>query len=280
MGPEQITITLAVTAGLLSFVSPCVLPLMPVFLSYLTGVAVAGPGGVSRYKIFTHALMFIIGFTTIFVLVGATAGLVFGAFVKKDLSLWLMRIGGVVIILFGIYMSGLMKWLVARVERPSRAMAFLEVANRKLDEWILPERRYHANHGETPGYVRSGVLGMSFAAGWTPCIGPLLGAVLTLAAGVAYQADVAGAMMRSMMLLLAYSLGLAVPFLLTALVLAQATGLLRAINRHGHIIEKISAVFLILVGVVLLTGSLSTLNAYFSQPPDWLIELENKLISE
>ena len=278
MGAENITITLAVLAGLLSFISPCVLPLMPVYLGYLTGITASGDGNVSRYQLLGHALLFVAGFSLVFVLIGASIGLVFGSFIRIDLANVFMKIGGVLLIILGLHMSRILKWGAAKLATVPSLHRPLVSIDQKLDELILPERRLQTKHGSAPGFVRSGVVGMSFAAGWTPCIGPLLGAILTLAAGSAYGSDVGLAVMKSAGLLFAYSLGLAIPFLLTAVVLSRATGLLKAINRHGHIIELVSAIFLLGVGMLLLFGSISDLNRYFTTTPEWLYELETKLL--
>lgn len=278
MGPEDITVTLAVVAGLLSFISPCVLPLMPVYIGYLTGVAVGDTRRGERLRVFVHALLFIGGFTLIFVLIGVTTGFVFGTFIQATFADVLVKVGGVLLVVLGIYMSGTLRWTAAGVNGlPALQRGILWVESR-LGALILPERRLSAGGGAAPGLVRSGVVGMSFAAGWAPCIGPLLGGILTLAANAAYAGDPVGAVLTSSRLLFAYSLGLAIPFLVTAVLLGRATRLLRAINRHGHIVETVSGVFLIGVGLLVLFGALSDLNRYFSATPDWLYELETKLL--
>ncbi len=278
MGPGEITYTLAVLAGLLSFLSPCVLPLMPVYLSYLTGVSVAEDERISRTRMFAHALVFVLGFSFIFILIGASMGLVFGTYLRTDFADILTKIGGVVLIVLGIHMSRIIKKSEARLEALPRLRSALVAIDNKLDAIILPERRIQSKHSTTPGYIRSGVVGISFAAGWTPCIGPLLGAILTLAAGSTYGTDPVAAVIKSAGLLSAYSLGLAIPFLLTAILLGRATGFLKKLNRHGHIIETVSGVLLLMIGILLLFGSISELNTYFSATPEWLIELESKLL--
>jgi len=278
MGAGDITYTLAVLAGLLSFISPCVLPLMPVYLSYLTGVSVSGDKIISRSRMFAHALFFVLGFSFIFILIGASMGLVFGTYLRTDFADILTKIGGVLLIIMGLHMSRIIKKGEAWLSVMPRTHRVLVAIDSKLDAIILPERRIQTKHSSAPGFIRSGVVGVSFAAGWTPCIGPLLGAILTLAAGSAYGTDPGEAILRSVGLLSAYSLGLAIPFLITALLLGRATGLLQKLNRHGHIIETISAVFLLIIGILLLFGSISDLNTYFSVTPEWLIELESKLL--
>jgi cytochrome c-type biogenesis protein len=275
---ENLTLPLAVFAGLLSFVSPCVLPLVPVYLGYLTGVAVTGQETAPRRDVIGHAVLFIAGFTLIFVVIGASAGLVFGTFIRKDFADGLLKIGGLLLIILGLHMSGGLKWLAGRVENSAWLWKPLATIDQKLDHLLLPERRVQAGLGKSPGLIRSGVVGMTFAAGWTPCIGPLLGAILTIAAGASFQSDPTTAILRSVVLLFAYSMGLAVPFLITAFILSGATGFLRRLNRHAHAIEMVSAVFLLGVGALLIFGSLSSLNQYFSNVPDWLYELERGLL--
>jgi cytochrome c-type biogenesis protein len=275
----NISLPVAFLAGLLSFLSPCVLPLIPVYLGYLTGVAVSGQEATPRLMVLAHALMFILGFTFVFVALGATAGLVFGSFRSADVTDTLIKIGGALLIILGLHMSGLLKWLVTKLDEASALRQAIARLDRKLDELLLPERRMQAGQGQAPGFLRSGVIGMAFAAGWTPCIGPLLGLILTLGLNVAAQTDPGAAVLRVAALLLAYSLGLAVPFFVTALALSGGTTFLRRLNRHAHAIEAVSALFLIGIGALLLTGSLSSLNQYFSEPPAWLYTIESSLIS-
>jgi len=278
MGFENITIPLAILAGLLSFISPCVLPLVPVYLGYLTGVAVSGEETAPRRNVMGHALMFIAGFTLIFVLLGVAAGLTFGIFLRTSFADTLIKVGGVLLIILGLHMSGLLKWVLTKLDDTSTLKKVIAAVDYRLDMLILPERRVQAGQGQSPGFIRSGVVGMTFAAGWTPCIGPLLGAILTLAASASFQADTTTAVLRSTLLLFAYSMGLAIPFILTAFVLTSATGFLRRLNRHAHAIEMVSAVFLVVLGGLLVFGSISNLNQYFTNVPDWLYNFERSLL--
>ena len=278
MGFENITIPLAILAGLLSFISPCVLPLVPVYLGYLTGVAVTGEETVPRRNVMGHAVMFIAGFTLIFVLLGVAAGLTFGIFLRTSFADALIKVGGVLLIVLGLHMSGLLKWALTKLDDASPLKKVIAAVDYRLDMLILPERRVQAGYGQSPGFIRSGVVGMTFAAGWTPCIGPLLGAILTLAASASFQADATTAVLRSTLLLFAYSMGLAIPFVLTAFVLTGATGFLRRLNRHAHAIEMVSAVFLLVLGGLLVFGSISNLNQYFTNVPEWLYNFERSLL--
>jgi cytochrome c-type biogenesis protein len=225
-----------------------------------------------------HALMFIAGFTLVFVALGATAGLLFGTFFQTNFVNVMVAIGGVLLLILGIHMSGLIKSLVNRLENVPSIQKPLAWVDRKLDELILPERRKQAGYGQSPGYIRSGLVGMTFAAGWTPCIGPLLGGILGLALNAARATSPTAAVLQSAILLFAYSMGLAIPFIVTAWILDRATGFLRRLNRHVNIIERISAILLIGIGLLLLFGSISEFNRYFAtSQPEWIYQFEESL---
>jgi cytochrome c-type biogenesis protein len=227
-----------------------------------------------------HALMFIAGFTLVFVALGATAGLLFGTFFQTGFVDVMVMIGGVLLLVLGIHMSGVTKWVVGRMSDDSALRGTLATVDRKLDELILPERRKQSGMGQSPGYIRSGIVGMTFAAGWTPCIGPLLGAILGLSLNAVRATSPAAALVQSAVLLFAYSMGLAIPFLIAAWILSSTSGLLRRLNRHVMIIERISAVLLIAIGLLLLFGSISELNQYFAaSQPEWIYQFEESLSS-
>ena len=185
--PASIGLALAFSAGLLSFLSPCVLPLVPSYLTFVTGVGLDDLG-TARRSALVHALLFVLGFTLIFVALGASAtvlGRLLGAY-----RVWITRIGGALVVLFGLYLLG-----VVRVDAFNR------------------ERRVHLAN-KPMGYLGTTLVGVAFGAGWTPCLGPILGAILTYTAATA---DLS----RGLPLLLAYSLGLALPFLLAAVAVEQ-----------------------------------------------------------
>jgi cytochrome c-type biogenesis protein len=238
---ENVTIFAAFVAGLLSFISPCVLPLIPVYLGYLTGSTIVGDEAPRRGYVFTHALMFVGGFTLIFVLFGALAGLLGSALgTFADYMVW---IGGILLIIFGLHVMGVI------------TIPFFNM-----------QKKLEYGYGQTPSYARSGLVGMAFAAGWTPCIGPILGAILTMA----LQGQNVGV---SMFYLLVYSLGLAVPFLVTAWMLTAATSQLKKLNRYMGLIERVSGAFILIIGVLLVTGKLAEFNSYVSRfAPAWLLE--------
>jgi cytochrome c-type biogenesis protein len=233
-----------------------------------------------RRGVLGHALMFIAGFTLVFVVFGATAGLLLGSILRTGFESALIAIGGVLLIILGFHMAGMLKWLVGRLDKVPSIQKPLAWIDRKLDELILPERRKQAGYGQAPGFIRSGVVGMAFAAGWTPCVGPLLGAIMGLAWNASRATSPVVAVLQSAALLFAYSMGLAIPFLITAWILNIASGLLRRINRYLNIVEIISAILLIGIGLLLVFGTLSTLNQYFSflgDQPEWIYQLEYAL---
>jgi cytochrome c-type biogenesis protein len=247
MSADDVTVPLALLAGLLSFISPCVLPLVPVYLGYLTGSTIAvGRGGerafAERFVTLAHALSFVAGFTLVFVVLGMLLGALGGA-----LSFaigFVVRLGGLLLILFGLHTVGLLPI-----------------------PFLFQQKRLEVGLGQSPGYLRSLFVGMAFAAGWTPCIGPLLGAVLTMAAQGQEP-------LRAALFLFVYSMGLGLPFLLVALLLTRLSGLLRRLNRHMRLVEIVSGVFLILIGLLLVTDTFVVLNTYASRiTPGWLVEL-------
>ncbi len=219
-----------------------------------------------RANVFGHALLFVAGFTLVFVLVFGLPTTVLGTLLY-DYRDWITSVGGALIVVLGLHMAGAFKALVGLAGAgPLRdALARLDAT---LDAIILPERRLQFGQDRSPSYIRSGLIGITFAAGWTPCVGPLLGLVLSLA-----STEPA----RAAFLLLVYSMGLAVPFLLTAALLGTATGFLKRVNRYLHVIELASGVLLIVVGVFLVGGTFSRINILFSATPSWTTNLENAL---
>ena len=241
MGIENITLAAAFLAGLLSFISPCVLPLIPVYLGYLSGSTMVGDQPPSRKLVFSHALLFVAGFTFVFVvLFGAPVGFLGGALGK--FSEYLVWVGGLLLIVFGLHTMGIITIPIFNMQK-----------------------RLEYGHDQAPSYARSAIIGMTFAAGWTPCIGPLLGAILTLA----IQGQNVG---LSMLYLFVYSMGLAIPFLITAWMLTAATSRLKSLNRHMQLIERVSGAFIVIIGVLLITGTFTILNTFFNRfVPEWLL---------
>jgi cytochrome c-type biogenesis protein len=223
--PATLGFVVAFAAGLLSFLSPCVLPLVPSYVGFLTGMTLPEITGRRRVAL-THALLFVAGFSLVFILLGASATALGRAL--NYYQVWLQRIGGVLIIGFGLLCLGLFN---------------LGSLNQ--------ERRLHLER-KPVGYLGSGLVGMAFAAGWTPCIGPVLGAILGLAAT---SADV----FRGMLLLAAYSAGLALPFLIAAVALDSFLEWFQRFRRFLPWVMRISGLMLVGVGLLLVTGEFTRL---------------------
>lgn len=227
----SVSLTISFTAGVLSFLSPCVLPLIPSYVSFITGLSLDDVQR-SRRITLVHSLLFVLGFTAVFLLLGATATAVGRMFFQQ--REWVGRIGGLLVILLGLYLLGV-------INLPALAQ----------------ERRVHI--ADKPlGYVGTVLVGMAFAAGWTPCIGPILGAVLTYTAS---SAD----LNRGLLLLLAYSLGLAVPFLLAALMIDRFMGAFRRYRPALLWMSRASGALLIGIGILMITGSMTTLTTWLQQ---------------
>lgn len=229
MDPSNITFGLAVLAGLASFLSPCVLALVPAYVGYLGGRSVTSGGIVieNRWQTFAHGVAFVVGFSVVFVLLGVAASALGG--LLFSVREWIARIGGAVVILFGLHTLNVIN------------IPFLDYDTR---------RQYSPGRGA--GFTSSALMGVFFSAGWAPCVGPVLGAVLTLAVN-------GGSVTTGAVLLSAYSIGLAIPFLLAALGVGSVTNLMR---RHSRLIRYISmatGVLLVIIGFMLMTGTLERL---------------------
>lgn len=219
----DLSIIAAFAAGVLSFASPCVLPLVPGFISYLGGVGLREGEKASRLRVFLNAVAYVLGFTVVFSILGVLLNGILGS-VAYDTRIWLSRVGGVVIILFGLYMIDLIK------------LGFLQ-----------QERRMKPGEGAKRSYLFSFLFGASFAVGWSPCVGALLGAVLTLAATAPGQ---------SFVLLFAYSLGLGLPFLLTGAFIAQARTAIRKLGPLLQYFNIVAGILLVLLGILVFTDNL------------------------
>jgi cytochrome c-type biogenesis protein len=220
-----ITFLTAFAAGILSFLSPCILPLVPVYLANIAGASTLTADLPDRRHIFLHTISFTIGFSIVFIALGASLGLL-GAVVPFGL---LYKVAGVLLIVFGI---------------------FLVVANKV--PWLNYEKRLDFARVRGTGYVRSLLIGAIFSLGWTPCVGPILGGILALAA----SSQTAG---QGVYLLLAYCIGLGLPFVVVGLALGAASRYIRWLSRHAFVTSIVAAVLLIGVGILMLTGYLEYL---------------------
>lgn len=222
---SQITVGLAFLAGIASFLSPCVFSLVPAYVGYLGGRAAGGTGEDSRWTTFSHGLAFVTGFSVVFVLLGVAASALGGLlFAARD---WLTKIGGLIVIVFGLHMIGVFR------------IRFLEYDTRVS---TAPDRKW--------GYLSSALMGVFFSAGWSPCVGPVLGAILTLALN-------GGSIALGATLLTAYSAGLAVPFLIAALGIGWVTTILRKYSKVMRYVEIVMGVILVIVGIMLFAGVFS-----------------------
>ena len=235
MQAESLGLVVAFTAGLLSFLSPCVLPLIPSYATFITGMSLdelQSEGGRSRRTVLTHGLLFVLGFSAVFILLGASATFL-GALLAYA-SRWVEMVGGALLVLFGLYLLGAL-----RLPGASREWR-VQLANKPV------------------GYLGTALVGVAFGAGWTPCIGPILGGILTVAA-------TRGSVAEGMGLLAVYSAGLAVPFLLSTLLIERFLAGFKRFRRYLPWVSRASGVLLIGVGILLLSGSFATLAALLAR---------------
>jgi len=225
---EAVSVVAALVGGLLSFFSPCVLPLVPVYLGYISGVAVGRSSSQARRVVVSHALVFVLGFSLVFALLGAAVGLL-GQALNAALPT-LTRIGGVVLVVLGLQMAGVLR---------IRA--------------LYAEKRWEGQLGASAGYLRSLLIGMIFAAGWTPCVGPVLTAILLLAMQTATA-------WRGAWLLLVFAAGLGIPFVVTGALLDVLMPRLKRVGKHAQAISVAGGILLIVMGFALVTGLFTELS--------------------
>lgn len=240
MAELEIGVFIAFTAGVLSFLSPCVLPLVPSYLTFVTGMSLEDlEAGVNRRTTLVHSALFVAGFSLIFILMGASASFL-GQFFRHY-EVFIARAGGIVIIVLGLHLTGLFRITP-----------------------LMREKRVHVND-KPAGYLGTLGVGMAFGAGWTPCIGPVLGAILTFAAS-------REGMWSGVGLLTVYSLGLAVPFLLAALALDSFLQAFKRFRKYLHAVEIGSGILLIALGILLLTGTFTILTGWLNRfTPEFIL---------
>lgn len=229
----NVNIGLAFLAGLASFLSPCVFSLIPVYIGYLSGRSVANQQAESsqaKYQTFFHGLAFVLGFSLVFMSLGLTMSAI--GSLLYEARYWLAKIGGLIVVIFGLHMTGILR------------IPFLEY-----------DLRPHNKVERQRGYLTSLLLGITFSAGWSPCIGPILGMILTLAVNE-------GVIGKGVLLLGVYSLGLAIPFLAAALGIGWITKTLKKYGKIMHYVEIGMGVVLIIVGVLLFFGIFNQLSQY------------------
>ncbi|MDE3095376.1 MAG: cytochrome c biogenesis protein CcdA [Chloroflexota bacterium] len=234
MDGNNVTILVAFAAGVLSFASPCCLPLVPVYLAHMTEVSV-GAGTIAHRRVLPalHALVFVLGFTLVFVAFWASIGV--AGYALRDNARYLREAGGAVLVFMGFHLAGVIN------------LGFLN-----------QERVFHGRLRQRSGFVRSFLLGLLFAAGWTPCIGPVLGAVIGLAA---FDGEPA----RGTLLLIAYSLGLGLPFVASAVAVDTVTRPLKRLRVLRVGVPIVSGALVAAIGILMLTNTLVQMPQYF----DW-----------
>jgi cytochrome c-type biogenesis protein len=268
---DNLTILVALAAGLISFLSPCVLPLVPAYLGQLTAVAVAGGGldtdatgrpRTSRWIAFRHALAYVAGFGVVFTALGVTA-----TFAAAGLSQWmpvLRQVGGVILVFLGLNLAGVLRVpALERTWRPLDAGASASVAattgTMSFGSGAAPtfgDRLGGRLVSSRGGWLASFGLGAIFAVGWTPCIGVILGGILTMA-------STSTTIAQGAILLIAYTIGLGLPFLAIALVYDRAPAILRPLVRHGRAVSFIGGMLVVAIGLAMIFDWLALLPQYF-----------------
>lgn len=236
LGEQNISLLLAFSAGILSFASPCVLPLIPSYVTYITGLSLerlrSEEGKGHGLETFFHSLAFVIGFSIVFISLGASATILGQVMARHQVLL--RKVGGVLVVIFGLHFTGIIN------------IRFLQVYKK-------------ADLKEKPmGYLGSVLIGLVFGAGWTPCIGPILSSILL-------YASTAETMTKGIMLLTAYSLGLGIPFIISAVAINRFLSFFQGVIRHMKALTIASGILLIIIGVLIFTNSLTSITTYFSQ---------------
>lgn len=234
IGAENVSVLVAFTAGLISFLSPCILPMIPSYLAFITGISLEELSQDQNLKkvrksVITNSLFFILGFSILFIAMGASATFV-GKFLAKNIR-WFEIIGGSLVVILGLHFAGLFK------------LKFLE-----------RERKIHLDK-KPLGIIGTVLVGMAFGAGWTPCVGPILGSILTMAAATQNVA-------KGIILLISYSVGLGIPFLLTGLLIHKFFEYFKTIRKYFRVITLVGGILLVIIGLLLITGYFTTISSF------------------
>jgi len=238
-GAENVSIFVAISAGLISFLSPCILPVIPSYLAFITGISLEELSQQEnlrkvRKKVIANSLMFILGFSIIFITLGASATVI-GKFLYNNIR-WFEIIGGVLVIILGLHFAGIFR------------LKFLD-----------REKKIHLKK-KPLGYLGTCLVGMAFGAGWTPCVGPILGAILAMAATTQN-------IFKGIALLAFYSAGLGLPFFLSAIILHKFFEYFKTIRKYFKVISIVGGVLLIIVGILLISGYFSSLSGFLGTGP-------------
>ncbi len=234
IGAENVSVFVAFTAGLISFLSPCILPMIPSYLAFITGISLEELSQDQNLKkvrksVITNSLFFILGFSILFIAMGASATFI-GKFLAKNIR-WLEIIGGTLVVILGLHFAGVFK------------LKFLD-----------RERKIHLDK-KPLGLVGTVLVGMAFGAGWTPCVGPILGSILTMAAATQ---DIA----KGIVLLISYSIGLGIPFLLAGLLIHKFFEYFKTIRKYFRVITLVGGILLVIIGFLLITGYFTTISSF------------------
>ncbi len=271
--------SIAFLAGVLSFISPCVLPLVPAYISYL-GVRAGqqtslenenpkrGQISANRVTLFLHGLMFVAGMSFVFVFFGlaVNTGLRLVGVSTYDIQIWTAKLGGVLVIIFGLHVLGIFGWIISQLVKRTSSESSAGRMLQRIQAVLYADTRHQMKRDERRGYVGSLLMGVFFAAGWTPCIGPIYGSILTFATNV----SASGAIVP----LLAYSFGIGLPFLLAAIGLDTIKPLFRAIQKRMKVVELVSGLLLIFMGFLLLTGRIAEISGKLTGLADYQYRLE------
>ncbi len=225
---------MALLAGLASFLSPCILPMIPSYLAFITGISLEELSQDQNLKkvrksVITNSLFFILGFSILFIAMGASATFL-GKFLSRNIR-WLEIIGGSLVVILGLHFAGLFK------------IKFLD-----------REKKIHLNK-KPLGLFGTVLVGMAFGAGWTPCVGPILGSILTMAAATQ---DIA----KGIILLISYSIGLGIPFLLAGLLIHKFFEYFKTIQKYFRVITLVGGILLVIIGILLITGYFTTISSF------------------
>lgn len=233
-GAENVSVLVAFTAGLISFLSPCILPMIPSYLAFITGISLEELSQDQNLKkvrksVITNSLFFILGFSILFIAMGASATVI-GKFLAKNIR-WFEIIGGSLVVILGLHFAGLFK------------LKFLE-----------REKKIHLDK-KPLGIIGTVLVGMAFGAGWTPCVGPILGSILTMAAATQNVA-------KGIILLISYSIGLGIPFLLTGLLIHKFFEYFKTIRKYFRVITLVGGILLVIIGLLLISGYFTTISSF------------------